>query len=193
MGACERMRAPKTAPMRGVIVATVLSALVGGVAASAQETRKYELSAEYAYLRAESSAGGLSLHGVSFSLARNLNKWLAVVGDGGGYHLEGFRLGTVQAGVRFTAQAGRRTYVYSQALLGFAHANAGGRGFPTYHESVAWTAGGGFDYRVSERISLRLVQMEYVQTRLGNQVQHNLRAGTGIVFHFGGRPERRFN
>jgi opacity protein-like surface antigen len=156
-------------------------------AAPAQEARKYELSAGYAYMRVDSSAGGLSLHGVSFSLARNVNNWLAIVGDGGGYHLEGFRLGTVQAGARFTARAGRRASLFSQALAGFAHANAGGRGFPSYHESVAWTAGAGLDCRLSERISLRLVQAEYLQTRLGGGVQHNFRAGAGVVFHFGGR------
>jgi opacity protein-like surface antigen len=93
----------------------------------------------------------------------------------------------VQAGARFTARAGRRASLFSQALAGFAHANAGGRGFPSYHESVAWTAGAGLDCRLSERISLRLVQAEYLQTRLGGGVQHNFRAGAGVVFHFGGR------
>ena len=49
-----------------------------------------------------------------------------------------------------------RDYFAGQALAGFAHANAGGRGFPAYHESVAWTAGGGMGYRVSDRVSLRV-------------------------------------
>ena len=149
-----------------------LAALLCGLSCwqmvSAQEVRKYELSAGYAYMHFASSAGGLSLHGVSFSLARNVNGWLAIVGDGGGYHLEGFRLGTVQGGVRFTARPGGRASLFSQALMGFAHANAGGRGFPAYHESVAWTGGGGLDWRVSERVSLRLAQAEYLQTRLGS-------------------------
>jgi len=147
----------------------------------------YELSAGYAYLRVDSSAGALSLHGVSFSLARNINRWVAVVGDGGGYHLEGFRLGTLQAGARFTAWPTRRVSIFSQALLGFAHANAGGRGLPAYHESVAWTVGGGLDYRLNGRVSLRVAQAEYVQTRLGGQAQHDFRAGAGIVIDFGGR------
>jgi hypothetical protein len=154
--------------------------------ASAQELRKYELSGGYAHMEFDSSAGGVSLHGVDVALARNVNRWLAIVGDAGGYHVEGFRLGTVQAGARFTARAGRRVSVFSQAMLGVAHVNAGARGFPAYHESVAWTAGGGLDWRVSERVSLRVAQVEYVQTRLGGQVQQNFRAGAGIVFHFGG-------
>jgi opacity protein-like surface antigen len=76
--------------------------------------------------------------------------------------------------------------VFAQTLVGFAHANAGGRGFPTYHNSVAWTAGGGLDWQVNDRVSLRLAQAEYLQTRLGSSVQHNFRAGAGVVLHFGG-------
>jgi hypothetical protein len=136
-------------------------------------------------MRVESSAGGLSLHGINFSLARNVNGWLAVVGDGGGYHLEGFRLGTVMAGARFTVRPGQKASVFGQALFGGAHANAGGRGFPAYHDSVAWAFGGGFDYHINGRVALRLAQLDYLQTRLGSAVQHNLRASAGIVLHFG--------
>jgi len=169
-----------------------LCASVFAPRAAAQEPgpRRYALSADYAYLRADISVAALSLHGVNFSLARNVNGWLAVAGDLGGYHLEGFRLGTVLAGPRFTAGARRRTSAFAQLLLGGAHANAGGRGFPAYHNAVAWTLGGGFDYRLNGRVALRLVQLEYLQTRLGGDVQHNLRAGVGIVLYFG-VPSRR--
>jgi opacity protein-like surface antigen len=185
----KRMPAAKFA-VRMRVEAILVTALLVSVCVrpvAAQELRKYELSAGYAYMLVDSSAGGLSLHGVDFSLARNMNNWLAIVGDAGGHHLEGFRLGTVQAGARFTARPGPRISMFAQALLGFAHANAGGRGFPAYHESVAWTVGGGLDCRLNGRVSLRLAQAEYVQTRLGGQAQHNFRAGAGIVFHFGGR------
>ena len=167
------------------VLLAALCASVFARAASAQEPRKYELGAGYAYMRVDSSAGALSLQGVNFSLARNVNGWLAIVGDGGGYHLEGFRLGTVLAGPRFTGRSGQKASVFGQALFGGAHANAGGRGFPAYHDSVALAFGGGIDYRINGRVALRLAQVEYVQTRLGGAVQHNLRAGAGIVLHFG--------
>ena len=172
------------------VLLAVFCAAVFARPAAAQEDRKYALSAGYAYMRVDSSAGALSLHGISFSLARNVNNWLAVAGDLGGYHLEGFRLGTYLAGPRFTARARQRTSVFAQVLLGGAHANAGGRGFPAYHDSVAWALGGGLDYRINARVALRLAQVEYLQTRLGGDVQHNLRAGAGIVLHFGA-PSRR--
>jgi len=164
-----------------------LCASVFAPRAAAQEPgpRRYALSAGYAYMRTDSSAGPLSLHGIHLSLARNVNGWLAIVGDGGGYHLEGFRLGTVLAGTRFTAGARQRASVFAQALLGGAHANAGGRGFPAYHNSAAWSFGGGLDYRINGRVAIRVAQIDYLQTRLGDAVQHNLRTGAGIVLHFG--------
>jgi opacity protein-like surface antigen len=179
------MLTPRAIPLVAGALLAVISLYVLTPSAAAQDVWKYELSAGYAYMRVDSGAGGLSLHGVSFSLARNVNRWFAIVGDGGGYHLEGFRLGTVQVGPRFTARTRQRASIFSQALLGFAHANAGARGFPSYHESLAWTIGGGVDCRVSEYISLRLVQAEYMQTRLGGGVQDNFRVGSGIVLHFG--------
>ena len=172
------------------VLLAVFCAAVFAQPAAAQEDRKYALSAGYAYMRVDSSAGALSLHGISFSLARNVNDWLAVAGDLGGYHLEGFRLGTYLAGPRFTARARQRTSVFAQVLLGGAHANAGGRGFPAYHDSVAWAFGGGLDYRLNGRVAVRVTQVEYLQTRLGGDVQLNLRAGAGIVLHFGA-PSRR--
>jgi len=177
---------------RPVLLAVFCASVFAGSAA-AQQDRKYALSAGYAYMRTDSSAGALSLHGINFSLARNVNGWLAIVGDGGGYHLEGFRLGTVLAGPRFTAGARQRTSAFAQVLLGGAHANAGGSGFPAYHDSVALAFGSGLDYRLNARVALRLAQVEYLQTRLGGAVQHNLRAGAGIVLHFGAPQTRSPN
>jgi hypothetical protein len=173
-----------------VVLLAVLCASIFVPAVSAQETGKYELGASYMYMRADTSAGGLSLNaGVDFSLVRNVNRWVAVVGDVGGYHAEGFRLGTYMAGARFTARV-KRVSLFGQALFGGAHADAGARGFPAYQNSVAWAFGGGLDYRVSSRIALRLGEVDYLQTRLGSSVQNNVRVGAGIVFRFGAGLKR---
>jgi hypothetical protein len=49
--------------------------------------------------------------------------------------------------------------------------------------------GGGVDYRLTNRFSLRPLQVDYLLTRFNegtpnNQSQNNLRASTGIVIHF---------
>lgn len=43
--------------------------------------------------------------------------------------------------------------------------------------------GGGIDIRASDRIDIRLFQLDYNPTRLFDNTQHNLRFGIGIVFH----------
>ena len=44
------------------------------------------------------------------------------------------------------------------------------------------TAGGGFDLKIADHVSLRLGQGEYFMTRFGSYTQNNLRISTGIVF-----------
>jgi hypothetical protein len=50
--------------------------------------------------------------------------------------------------------------------------------------------GGGVDYRLTNRFSLRPLQVDYLLTRFpegtpnNSQTQNNLRASTGIVIHF---------
>jgi hypothetical protein len=159
--------------------------------AAAQELGKYELSAGYRYLRFDSSAGPLSMHGLNLAMARRVTPSLSLVGDGGGYHTEGFRLATALAGVRYMPPRDSRMTGFAQLLIGAAHANAAARGFPAYHESVAWMAGGGLDYRLNRRVSLRFAEVDYVQTRLGGRAQHNFRAGAGIAISFGNAQRRR--
>ena len=49
--------------------------------------------------------------------------------------------------------------------------------------------GGGVDFKLSHRFSIRPVQVDYLMTHfdelgLGAQNQNNLRVSTGVVFHF---------
>jgi hypothetical protein len=55
---------------------------------------------------------------------------------------------------------------------------AGGNGF-------AASFGGSIDYRFNDRLSYRVVQPEFLLTRLGGSSQPNLRVSTGIVLKFG--------
>jgi hypothetical protein len=43
--------------------------------------------------------------------------------------------------------------------------------------------GGGIDIRASDRIDIRVIQIDYNPTRLFDSTQHNFRIGVGIVFH----------
>jgi hypothetical protein len=69
-------------------------------------------------------------------------------------------------------------------LFGGAHVNAGARGLPSYTNGLAVAMGGGLDYRVGRKFSIRAVQIDYQQTRLGGGVQHNVRVSLGVIFGF---------
>ena len=75
-------------------------------------------------------------------------------------------------------------------LFGVAHIGGdNGLAFSTSNNSFAMAIGGGVDFKVSHRFSIRPVQVEYLMThfnQLGTsaQKQNNLRVSTGVVFHF---------
>jgi hypothetical protein len=151
----------------------------------AQERRRYEISAGYSYQRANTSVGPFNLNGASVSVVRNMNSWLGIVGDLGGYHAEGFREATYLFGPRVSGRLRGKASTFGEFLFGGVHASAGARGLPFYTNGIATAIGGGIDYHVSRRFSIRAIQIEYLQTRLGNAVQHNTRATIGLVYQFG--------
>ena len=181
---------------------------------------KVELFLGYSYLRAMPtySTGNrmVDLNGGSTSIAFNLNRYLGLVGDFGGFDASQINLtgagaspsGTVNAsGTAYTYMAGprlsyrrHRITPFAQALFGGIHASqvtlSGCTGalctpLPT-ENAFAMTAGGGLDLRVQRHISIRMVQAEYLMTRFANlntgnrDTQNDMRLSTGLVFGFGG-------
>jgi hypothetical protein len=125
------------------------------------------------------------MNGLNIAVARNLNSWLGIVGDLGGYHAEGFREETYLFGPRISKRLKAKSSIFGQVLVGGVHANAGARGLSSYTNGFATAMGGGLDFSINRRISIRAIQADYLQTHLGNSVQDNARIGAGIVFHFG--------
>jgi opacity protein-like surface antigen len=175
---------------------------LGGVA-HAQDVQKVDIFAGYSYVRENPSTSGVSsfsLNGGSASVAYNVNGWLSGVADFGGYN-NGNILGTGVNGTLSTYMFGPRiTYrhlgrftPFGQVLFGVAHASGSLSGstttVTTSDNSFAMSVGGGVDYRVTRHFSIRPLQVDYLLTRfsetgVGSQSQNNLRASTGIVFHF---------
>ena len=59
--------------------------------------------------------------------------------------------------------------------------------------SFALDLGGGADYSISQRFSLRAVQLDYLRTSLPNidsGWQNNLRIGVGVTVRFGSLAKR---
>ena len=57
--------------------------------------------------------------------------------------------------------------------------------FSNSETAFAAAAGGGLDVQLGKRLALRVVQADYLLTRLGGFTQNNARISTGLVFRFG--------
>jgi outer membrane protein OmpA-like peptidoglycan-associated protein len=160
-------------------------------------TPRFELFMGYSYLRAmpELAAGNrlVYLNGGSTSIAFNLNRYLGLVGDFGGFNDTRLLLtgagenpsvnaqvdeGTVFSylgGPRLSFRDHGRLTPFVQALFGGMHASditlsgcTGNCTFLRAENTFAMTAGGGLDIRVSHHFAVRIVQAEYVMTRFEN-------------------------
>jgi opacity protein-like surface antigen len=47
--------------------------------------------------------------------------------------------------------------------------------------------GGGADYKLTEHLARRVIQVEYLYTHFGGTRQHNARIESGVVYRWGGR------
>ena len=158
---------------------------------------KVELFMGYTYLRAvPSPAVGnrmVWLNGGSTSVAFNLNRYLGLVGDFGGFNETRLllttgnppaALGTYQAvddgtvftylfGPRLSFRNHDRLTPFAQVLFGGIHASEetdckGCAPSLPPESSFAMTAGGGLDLRLRHFLALRIIQAEYMMTRFEN-------------------------
>jgi opacity protein-like surface antigen len=175
--------------MKKTAVVILVLAVVGIAwpAKAQDQAPKAELYAGYDYVLVNSAGDGYNFNGGSGQFAYNVNRWLGVVGDFGGYYTGG---GFGGAGVfsylfgpRVNLRGHGRITPFVQALFGGARDIAAS---PTQNV-FAMTAGGGVDFKVSEHFSVRPVQAEYFLTQFTNgtnKQQNSFRYSAGIVFRF---------
>lgn len=172
-----------------------------------------ELFGGYSYLRFNvkriTDTEGFNSHGGTASIAGNVNRWVGLVADFGGYKVTGLPSGTSANALTFLfgprfSHRGDRLTPFMQFLFGAAHlksdvstpsaANSGTAFFSTnsFHQNAFAAAfGGGLDLTLSKHVAWRVFQADYLLTKFedgNNNEQNNLRAATGLVFRFGGGP-----
>lgn len=104
----------------------------------------------------------------------------------------GLDLITAVFGPRYAlTSSGGRFKVYGEAMGGAAHGSnslfPNPNGATSSASGVAVLIGGGLDYRISPRVSLRMLDADWLRTALSNgttTVQNSLRLGSGAAFHF---------
>jgi opacity protein-like surface antigen len=167
----------------------------GGSSGSGIEFPKAELFLGYSHFGTGSTStvtGNrmVGLNGGSTSIAFNLNRYLGLVADFGGYANSQLQLtgsganeplvvnanGTAYTflfGPRLSFRNSSRLTPFAQVLVGGVHASnvtvsgcAGSACTPLpAQNSFAMTAGGGLDIRLTRHFSIRAVQAEYMMTR----------------------------
>jgi hypothetical protein len=117
----------------------------------------------------------------------NLNNWAGLTVDASGHYHDG-SVHTVAGGPTFTYRRGHFA-PFGEVLFGFAHIAPDAA--PNDNE-FALLAGGGLDYRVTPRFSIRPIQADYVLTQYnavsspGNPNYINgVRLQAGLVINFG--------
>ncbi|MFP5236426.1 MAG: hypothetical protein ACLGSD_11035 [Acidobacteriota bacterium] len=101
----------------------------------------------------------------------------------------GLTLTTAAFGPRFSTPAFKSTRIFAQSLFGFTHGS--NSAFPVHNSlepsanSFALVLGGGMDHPVSQHLSIRIFQLQYLRTALPNNTsnwQNNLQISTGLKF-----------
>jgi opacity protein-like surface antigen len=171
---------------------------------------KADIFGGYSYVRFSFPQAGFHGNGGSGQITYNFNSAIGLTGDFGGYHVaEGSHHGsgtvfTYLFGPKFTYRDGKWS-PFIQTLFGGSWLGAGielcavptvqpqaTSGCSTSFNSFAMALGGGADYKFSNHVSFRVVDVDYLMTRFDvgtvtgktNHTQSNIRVSTGFVFNF---------
>jgi opacity protein-like surface antigen len=180
--------------MKKLVLATVL--LLGlSATAMAQDVPLAEVFAGYSFNRCDIASGSTcNYDGWNAAVDFNFNKnWGAVI-DLSGYY--GWRTGGKLAwadqkafnflfGPRYTFRT-KKVTPFLQALVGINHVNP--EKIYSVQNNFSLAFGGGVDVNVTDKISIRPVQLDYFTNRIVfNGFSDNIRFSTGVVFKFGKR------
>lgn len=164
-----------------------------------------QVSAGYLYQGSQATfeGGQFGLSGGRADVLLPFKRHVGLVGEFSGVRTgnipgagTGLTLETYMAGPRFSVPIHRtreaaRFVPFAQVLFGGVHASDGlfpsGLTVKNSANSFAMSAGGGLQVGLNRRFSLRVLQAEYLYTRLPNLLdgyQNSYRIGAGVVLRF---------
>jgi opacity protein-like surface antigen len=167
--------------MRNFVMVAILAimGLFGAASASAQGTIMpnsevyvgYQLVNDRVSLR--DGAGGFNVSGTGYLE----DTYLGATAEVGANFENNESLVTVMGGLVLKARENRTFQPFVRGVLGAARTSVGNADY-----GFSFAAGGGLDVKVSDNVSLRAIQADYLQTHLFGVRQDNFRVGAGIVF-----------
>lgn len=165
-------------------------ALLVTTSVQGQETPKAEIFGGYSY-------AGSGSNGFDVSIAGNVNSWLGLVADVGGQYsrftdqgfTERIRTHSFLFGPRISSRKNHRVTPFAHALFGVSKLKTETDEFGPLlsfsDSSFAMALGGGLDVRISDRLAIRAIQLDYLRTRFFEESQQKGRLSFGLVVRFG--------
>jgi hypothetical protein len=152
----------------------------------AQDVPRVQVAVGYSRLQFDSKTLGFSdnsgLNGVTGSVAYNLAPQFGVVAESYGHWGSDLRVAGWQIGPQGLYQRWGGLF-FGHALFGKAQTRATTT-ISTTRTGTAVTLGGGFDYPVSDRFSVRVFQVDYMRTNTFDAAQNNVRFAAGVVYRW---------
>jgi hypothetical protein len=176
------------------------------IIAQAQEAPRVEVFGGYSYMRLDDDGSGLDRDLNGFNVSGNikvLGKRLGIKADVSGHFGQiSFVPGISNIdqrqflflfGPQYSLRTSGKIQPFVHTLFGFTNLRLNNDVIGDITDTgFAFAAGGGVDIKaLSSRLSLRLVQADYVLTKFsdssasGNNTNNNLRISTGMVVRFG--------
>ncbi|RPJ57045.1 MAG: hypothetical protein EHM23_21765 [Acidobacteria bacterium] len=165
----------------------VLCVIFLGAPLAAQDFPPVRVFGGYQYTRI-GGPGGVNTNGWNAAVTVDVNRWLGVKADFSGAYKSAGEVGAQAHTYTFgpvLSRRGERITPYVHALFGGFRASAGFRGLGASTNGVAMMLGGGADARISGRVSVRIVQFDWITWNAqGVTEKKNARISTGLVFKF---------
>lgn len=160
--------------------------LLAPVVAAAQDVPRLQVFGGYSYLHFDSQPLGFSnssnLNGYTFSPAFNITHRFGVVAELSGQYGPHVNLRDLMFGGQALFPLGKKLFfVHGLFYDARSFVNIGTGAGST---SRAFVGGGGMDFPLSPRFSLRVLQVDYVRSKLFKADQNNVRISTGLVYNW---------
>lgn len=175
----------------------VLVLLLGvSTAASAQDVSITDLFAGYSFNRCVNDTTECDLQGWNAALDFNVNNnWAITVDFSGHYGTYDDEVPYIGAdvkshnflfGPKYTFGSSERARPYVHALFGINHVNPEAASPLTVENNFTQAYGGGVDVKLSDKVFVRAIQVDYLGIRReGYKAENNFRFAAGFVFRLG--------
>jgi hypothetical protein len=178
---------PHGKTVRQLVAVFAFVMLLGSGLAAAQDTPRLQVFGGYSYLRFDSPTLGFAnksgMNGFTVMAAFNFNRGFGVIAQASGNYASQLNVRDFVFGPQFLWPKGRLLF-FAHGLYGRARSQDS-VGPTLTNTGNTFEGGGGVDWKLTHRLSIRVIQADYTYTKFFQQNQNNLRFSTGLVFHLG--------